>query len=388
MAKCKSSYSILAISKHDLRYPVHGSARLLLSILGALSYCHDILYIGIRGVHSKSNYTKLRTEFRGEYTSFDQITLSHHYRSYLSIFETILDINRNKDFVPDIVLCASREFFPLCMILARKYGSVSTTLQDALRYLYIISFLKAIAIPWYMLITGASDLSICVTEDIEAKLRRLCLGLKRDIYTIRPTFMLLANKDRDSSTSYLLDQLEKLDTPIYYSGPADLLSLLASKFPYTLFIVTGPLAYHVMRSEKANKLKNIMLLHNVPDNVLKIVHNKVLASVVVRPVMTGISMTILQSLYFGVPIIANEIAVLGYEDIVNKYEKEKILVVFSHWGELIRILKDLSSKDKIDLKFKERIIKIFDENFSPTIFSIKFNTIMNKIISSSVWNQK
>jgi hypothetical protein len=377
MNRYKNYYSILAISKHDLRAPIHGSARLLLSILGTLSYYHNVIYIGATGSYDD---IKLLVEFRDNITSFRQITLSRHYRNPFLIHEIISRIIRRINFVPDIIFCATREHIFTCKLLAEEYDAILIMLQDALRYLYINNPLRSLAITWYTFVTLMSDVSICVTRDIEDKLRKIGLGLKKNIYTIRPTFMLLTDINESINVNGLLNKLEKFNMIVHYSGPLELLPLLAIKFPSILFTITGPSAYYAKQYLGDKEWKNIMLLHNIPDSMLKILYNKVLASIIIRPVMTGISMTALQSLYFGVPIIANKTAILGLDDLIDKYNEKNVIKIFNQWSELVKILKGLENKDNYDLGLREMIIRIFNENFSPKIFNAKFNVILNNVI--------
>jgi len=377
MNRYKNYYNILAISKHDLRAPIHGSARLLLSILGALSYYHNVIYIGATGSYDD---IKLLVEFRNNISSFRQITLSYRYKNPFLIHEIISSTIRHISFVPDIIFCATREHIFTCKLLAEEHDAILIMLQDALKYLYINNPLRSLAIPWYVFITLMSDVSICVTRDIEDKLRKISLGLKKNIYTIHPTFMLLTETNESINVDRLLDKLEKFNIIVHYSGPLEPLPLFAIKFPSMLFTITGPSAYYAKQYLGDKEWKNIMLLHNIPDSMLKILYNKVSASIIIRPVMTGISMTALQSLYFGVPIIANKTAVLGLEDLVNKYKEEGIIKIFTRWSELAKTLRDLSNRNRDDLRLREIILRIFDENFSPRIFNAKFNVILNNII--------
>jgi glycosyltransferase involved in cell wall biosynthesis len=381
MTRYKHPCNILVISKHDLRAPFHGGARLLLSILGALSYHHNVVYMGFTGIYDNA---KICTEFRNYLTSFYQVTLGYHYKNPFSIHKAASDTIRYTNFFPDIILCASREYIFACKLLARKYGAILLLLQDALRYLYINSFLKALAVSWYILVTVMSDVSICVTRDIENRLRKLSLGFKKNIYTIRPTFMLLADMGKNTNVNEFLDKLEGFDTIVHYSGPLELLPFLAVRFPCTLFTITGPSAYYAKQYVRDKECRNIVLLHNVPDSVLKALYDKLSASIIIRPVMTGISMTVLQSLYFGVPIIANKAAVLGLEDLVNKYNEKGIIKIFTRWGELAKTLRDLSNRNRDDLRLRETILRIFDENLSPRIFNAKFNAILSEMLSSRV----
>jgi|GEM_PF-2970702 len=377
MNRYKNYYNILAISKHDLRAPIHGGARLLLSILGALSYYHNVIYIGATGSYDD---IKLLVEFRNNISSFRQITLSHRYKNPFLIHETISSTIRHISFVPDIIFCATREHIFTCKLLAEEHDAILIMLQDALKYLYINNPLRSLAIPWYVFITLMSDVSICVTRDIEDKLRKISLGLKKNIYTIHPTFMLLTETNESINVDRLLDKLEKFNIIVHYSGPLEPLPLFAIKFPSMLFTITGPSAYYAKQYLGDKEWKNIMLLHNIPDSMLKILYNKVSASIIIRPVMTGISMTALQSLYFGVPIIANKKAILGLEELIYKYDEKNIIKIFNQWSELVKILKGLEDKDNYDPRLREMIIRIFNENFSPNIFNAKFNVILNNII--------
>jgi glycosyltransferase involved in cell wall biosynthesis len=189
---------------------------------------------------------------------------------------------------------------------------------------------------------------------------------------------------KNTNVNEFLDKLEEFDIIVHYSGPLELLPLLAVRFPRILFTMTGPSAYYARQYVRDKERGNIVLLHNVPDSTLKILYNKLSASIIVRPVMTGISMTALQSLYFGVPIIANKTAVLGLEDLVDRYNEKGIIKVFTRWSELVKILRDLGNRNRDDLRLKETILSIFDENFSPKIFNTKFNAILSEMLSLRV----
>ncbi|CCC81997.1 hypothetical protein [Thermoproteus tenax] len=372
---------ILALSIHNLKTPVHGGARLTLSVLGALSYSHTVLHLGLTG--SEVKYDKITVKYRRYATSFDQLLIPNRIyfmkselqlANSLKMADAVVSLIARIKYDPEIILCGDRGLFALCKLLSNKLNSKLVMMQDALRYVFIKNLKTPFAISFYAMTVLNSDASIAVSQPVAETLRKITLR-SRKVFTIIPTFMLLYDNHREESHQINTG----VDNALLYSGPTELLIPLARAFPQINFVVTGPLAYYTMPLVKSYGLKNIYLYHNVPDSLLEKINESVTASLIIRNEMTGISITILQSLYFGNPVVANPLAIRGYENLIRKH-KELIqnVKIFNNLNQLLQlILYSINTNSIIDIK--EKIKTIFDKELSPFVFLSKFNNIISQL---------
>ncbi len=356
---------ILVLSKHDLRYPFHGAARLQLGIVSALSYSAEILYI--RSGFSKDHVVKIATTDYNNFNSyFTQLSIP------LSTYNIKLLVSKIR-FNPDIILCLSRSCYLYCKILSKILRTPIILLHDAMRYLYLNEIIRSdssliskfseafkgvIALPYYVTLTSLSDLSIAISRDIINKLGIL----KNKIIYLRPPYILL--KDKVS-----LDHSSIPENSVLYSGDVEILVKLIESFKDLSFIVTGPAAYYMKRRLRPGK--NLFLLHNISDADLFKLHDKIFFAIVLRNAMTGISMTILQELFFGKPVIANDIASRGFEDFIGRG-----IYIANNFYELKNLIKKLNN-DTIVNELSKLIKEQYTLKLSPHKFALKLLKYIN-----------
>jgi hypothetical protein len=356
---------ILALSKHDLRYPFHGAARLQLGLVSALSSSVETLYI--KSGFSKDYVVKIATT---DYNNFN----SHFIQLSIPIsIDNIKRLTNKMHFTPDIIFCLSRDHYLHCMILAKIFRDPLILLNDAMRYLYLNEIIKSggsvtfrlreasigmIAIPYYIMLTSLSNLPIAVSKDIIEKMRLL----KNKIVCLRPPFILL--KDKPSLDHNIIPV-----NSILYSGDIETLIKLIEIFKELNFIVTGPMAFHI-KSILYSK-NNLFLLHNISDADLVKLHEKIKFAIVLRNSMTGISMTILQELFFGKPIIANNIATRGFEDFIGRG-----IYIARNLDELKILIKKLNNEAKNN-DLSELIREQYMLKLSPYKFTLKLMKYLN-----------
>lgn len=166
-----------------------------------------------------------------------------------------------------------------------------------------------LALPFYVATTLASNASIAVSESIKS------FGslINRRIHVVRPTFMLL-NDAHDTPSEKLSKLDELLEELVLYSGPLGTLRYIASKTSNINYVITGPSAYYAKLSG-LNNFSNIYLLHNISDQLLSKLHDKIALAIIIRNVMTGISMTAIQELYFGKPLLINTVALQAWKSL-------------------------------------------------------------------------
>mgnify|MGYP001626271521 CR=1 FL=1 len=358
---------ILALSKNDLRYPVHGSARIHLNLVGSISSLTQTLYLNIGSI--KCDAVKI---YVSDYSNFSSQFLQVSIPDNMEIIRRLPSII---SFTPDVILCLSREkYYIYCSILARIFKVPLILFNDAMRYLYINEIMRlgnfkfrlreafkgVVAIPYYFILTSSSDLSLTVSDDIIKKMNLL----RNKMIIVRPPYLLL--KDKSSIDHRIIPE-----NLILYSGDLNTLAKFVNEFRDLNFVVTGPLAYYARNV--FHRRDNLLLLPNISDADLVKLHEKIKLAIVLRNVMTGISMTILQELFFGRPVIANLIAVRGFEDFIGKgvyiaknIEELKSLVINIYRNEdqythITNLIKDSYTHKLSPSRFSFKLVKYLEQ---------------------------
>lgn len=233
---------------------------------------------------------------------------------------------------------------------------------DAARYLYAeelglrARLLKPLASLYYKALASLGDRAVSVSDDIVKR-----LGARAD--TVRGTFMLSASA-ADADTEDIAVEGEG----ILYSGPLDVARALLDVLwrSGTKLVITGPLAYFAREYFKDDG--RVVLCHNIGDKALEALHRKIRAAVVFRRAMTGISMTIVQELYFDRPVIANRIAVRGLEDAP--------VVVATTPAEMAEKLRRV---DKME--GEESGSEFFERELSPPVFFRRISRVYEELLS-------
>ena len=383
--RASSHFRILAVSIHNLKYPFHGSARLQLSMLGALSLTGSrIVYLNVAS--NASSMEEVPVISRYGVASFKQAnlsgTISQNQIKYLRVMPAVKDILNYTD--PNIILCFSRQTFLLCKMLSLKLNIPLVTLHDAMRYLYVNQLIRAsllgakevpsalLALPFYVATTLASNASIAVSENIKSSFGSL---INRRIHVVRPTFMLL--NDAHDTPSEKLSKLDELpEELVLYSGPLGTLRYIASKTPNINYVITGPSAYYAKLSG-LNNFSNIYLVHNISDQLLSKLHDKIALAIIIRNVMTGISMTAIQELYFGKPLLTNAVALQGLEELKHQgiaNVSDDVLKLTSCLGE---VLKNKRLREELEHKS----LNFFDKHLSPFIFAKNMYSVLRELLA-------
>jgi len=369
---------VLALSVHDLRAPIHGSARLALSMIGALAL-KGVNVTYVRLLSGKSELTRIITTSRYGDSSFLQLSLpymrSTSTREYLLRLPNMVDIRKiiaNVCQDSDVVLCLDRKLFPLCKYLSMHLRAPLILSGDALKYLVTFESLTPIARLYYALAMALSNITITITKKLEEEAKNLSLlGNLLRIQTLRPTFMLLKDDFRDGEREALSSLPESL---VLYSGSPSLLKFLAKKLSHVNFVVTGPQAYYA-KIAGLDRFRNVYLLHNISDRALAELHRYITCAVVHRDAMTGISITILQEMYFGKPVIANSTAALGFEDAVES----GLVLIAEESRSYVDMLQHLLSNEEALYKLSTRIIEFFDRKLSPMIYAEKLYRLIQSL---------
>jgi hypothetical protein len=157
-----------------------------------------------------------------------------------------------------------------------------------------------------------------------------------------------------------------------------LTTLIALKNPDVPVVVTGPQAYYLKEYTKArgiaNKLRNLHLLHNIRDKALERLHEKVAASLIARPALAGLSMTLIQELYFGKAIMTDANTASRIRGLANS----KAVIIndeYVKWPATIKELMKRSYVNELGVKARE----FFDYVLSPKNFARSFEHILRNI---------
>jgi hypothetical protein len=282
----------------------------------------------------------------------------------------------------DYVLCLDRWLTLPCKILSVKLGVPLITYVDSPKYLHLERLvtirermLRPMALAWYITIGFLSDVAICVSKYIEDYLSMW--GVRA--MTIEPSYALL-HEDNDiinNNDDSKVDELE--NGALLCSCPFEITTLIALRNPDVPVVVTGPQALYFREYLKikslTNKLKNIFLARNISDRALEKLHDKIAASLIARPALAGLSMTLIQELYFGKAILTDKNTASRIRGLV---ESKAVLIndEYIKWPELAKGLVKEKGYDANELEAKAKLF--FDEMLSPMVFARSFEYVLTQ----------
>jgi hypothetical protein len=368
----------LVIGAQDIRYPIHGSARLALAVLHALALNgHRVHYVASWG-NARNEVTEVTTRSRFGESSIFMVKMGRP-RGSLSLLNVVVRV-LGCDY--DYVLCLDRWLTLPCKSLSTKLNVPLITYMDSPKYLHLERlttikdrFLRPMALAWYTTVSLLSDATICVSKYIEDRLGKW--GVKAA--TVEPSYALLRESDGlvnddDGEVS------EVGDDALLCSCPLELTTLIALKNPDVPVVVTGPQAYYLREYLKvrglANELRNLHLLYNIRDRALERLHDKIAASLIARPALAGLSMTLIQELYFGKAIMTDA----NTASRIRGLAESKAVIINDEYVKWPAMIKELTKKGYVnELGVKAR--KFFDDVLSPKNFTRSFERILHHINS-------
>jgi glycosyltransferase involved in cell wall biosynthesis len=370
----------LVVGIQDPRYPIHGSARLTLAVLHALSLNgHRIHYIASWG-NTRTEMTNIITRSRFGKSSLLMIKISRIKRpsDFINIIQTL-----RSDYY--YLLCLDRRYTLACKYLSNKLGIPMITYMDSPPYLHrerlvgIKDYLaRPVALAWYITIGYLSDITMCVSEYIEDYLHTW--GVRA--ITIEPTFALLDETNdslkENNDSNYEVEEIN--NNTILCSCPHDLAILTALRNPNLPIIITGPGAYYLkeylkMKQISREKVRNVYLMHNVGDKTLEELHEKVIMSLIARPALSGISMTLIQELYFGKAVITDT----NTTSRIRGLTEAGAVIVNDDYREWPNLIKKVIRNDKYIDELSTKAKWFFDKKLSPTTFAKSFEHVLRSI---------
>jgi hypothetical protein len=368
----------LVIGGQDIRWPVHGSSRLALVVLHALSLNHHkILYL-IPGSSREYEVTRVTMKSR-----FGESRVVMMKTGMLKNPLSLLHVTRMLGDDHDYILCLDRRSIPLCKVLSTRLDAPLVTYMDSPKYLHLErltkireKLLRPVALAWYVIIGLLSDVTITVSKYIEDYLGKW--GVRS--VTIEPSYALLHERDDlvKSNDDYKIDELNY--NAILCSCPLDLTLLVALKNPEVPIVVTGLQAYYIGEYLRirglTSKFKSLHLLHNISDRALEKLHDKVIISLISRPRLTGISMALIQELYFGKPIITDT----NTASRIRGLMKSKTIIVNDRYVKWPSIVKELIKRADLN-ELGVRARQFFDNKLSPRRFATYFEHALHNILS-------
>jgi hypothetical protein len=367
----------LVVGGQDIRYPIHGSARLALAILHALALNgHRVHYVASWG-NTRNEVTEVTMRSRFGESSILMVKMGRP-RGSSSLFNIVRVLGCDYDYV----LCLDRWLTLPCKSLSTKLNVPLITYMDSPKYLHLERlttikdrFLRPMALAWYTTVSLLSDATICVSKYIEDRLGKW--GVKAA--TVEPSYALLRESDGlvnddDGEVS------EVGDDALLCSCPLELTTLIALKNPDVPVVVTGPQAYYLREYLKvrglANELRNLHLLYNIRDRALERLHDKIAASLIARPALAGLSMTLIQELYFGKAIMTDA----NTASRIRGLAESKAVIINDEYVKWPAMIKELTKKSYVnELGVKAR--KFFDDVLSPKNFTRSFERILHHINS-------
>lgn len=371
--------NVLALSLQDPRIPIHGGARLHLSIAGALamvganvvymapSTSTEVKLIYVRTRHGSSQFTLLKAPFR------------INSLASLNIIKNLLKIYK---FNLNFILCLDRRLFLLCKGLSNLLGVPLISLMDAPRYMHTKELLSIGAGPtealktpaglaFYHLVVLMSDYTIAPSSYVEEKLQLLA----GKITAIEPTFVLLDGKS-DILPPTRIDELP--DELVLLSAPLKMSLYLILKTKAN-FVVTGPSAYYLRHflSSRGVGLGNVYLLHNINDRDLERLHNKVALAVIARPALTGISITLLQELYFHKPILTDA----NTANKLNGLMTSGGVMVNNDYRSWNKNIEELLDNKALRSRLSRKAEEFFDLKLRPQLFATRLLKVLSPALS-------
>lgn len=346
------SYRMIPIllSVHDPKEPYHGGARATLGYLALASLLNNgkaiYIRVGSWRISETSTYTLtlqhydktlhikcIEVPLLKSYTAKDSIL--NLYTQYLTK-SIVNSLSKSKNEYA-LIIVGWRHFWPvtmslrLSMLLTRKQRVMLVGIADALPGFYareyISTHMKAV-IPvafgklYYALIWRNIDVLIAISSDIEGKLKSL---LYPNVIALRPLYVKIQSvsltegseigkhESMDMIVENVCDLSQKYRLIIFSSAPRDIIDVIAKKSSDCLFLTFQPLLD--VRTPRSNNV--VLIPKGIPDDILAKLYACVDLIWVHRKVMTGISMTILEALYYRKPVICNTTALRGYEDLMH-----------------------------------------------------------------------
>jgi len=376
---------VLALSIHDLRYSNHGNARLSLSTLGAMALGDtEVLYLNVAAREDSMSRLYVRSRYGKTHFKFICLSsdgISQNPASYLNLKSVITELCE----APHVILCEDRRLVLLCKTLSIKYEVPIMLRLDSLKYLYYKDLLKSstsklselskvpLAIASYIAWTAISDAAICVSKYMEAKFRSLGCS---NVRTVEPTFMLL-DRTSDLLSSQRVDLNELPSNLVLCSCPKKLAIYLASKTPEVSYVITGPSAFYTREFLKnlKSRPRNLFFLWNIGDSLLEELHKKVKLAVIARPLLTGVSMTHVQELYFGLPAIVDS----NVASSLNDVSRSGAIVVEDNYLKWPSIVKTLMRDRQLLEDMGVGGERFFDKHLSPIIHANLIRRILSQI---------
>jgi hypothetical protein len=295
---------------------------------------------------------------------------------------SLLNVVRVLDCDYDYVLCLDRWLTLPCKSLSAKLDVPLITYMDSPKYLHLERlatikdrFLRPMALAWYITVSLLCNATICVSKYIEDHLSRW--GVRAA--TVEPSYALL--RESDGSVNDDDGEVSEVgDDALLCSCPLELTTLIALKNPDVPVVVTGPQAYYLREYLKArglaNELRNLHLLHNIRDRALERLHDKIVASLIARPALAGLSMTLIQELYFGKAIMTDA----NTASRIRGLAESKAIIINDEYVKWPATIKELMKSGCInELRVKAR--EFFDDVLSPKKFARSFEHILHYINS-------
>jgi hypothetical protein len=366
----------LVVGNQDIRYPIHGSARLALATLHALALNgHKVHYVASHS-SPKIEIAKVITKSRFGESSILMARIGRP-KGPLSLSNVIQTLDRDYDYV----LCLDRQLILSCKKMSAKLGVPLITYIDSPKYLHLERlttikdrFLRPAALFWYITVGFLNDALMCVSKYIEEYLNRW--GVRAT--TVEPSYALLreskdfVNHEDDGE----VDEID--DGAVLCSCPLKLTTLIALKNSDVPVVVTGPQAYYFREYLKTrgliSKLRNVYLLHNIGDKALEKLHDKIAVSLIARPVLTGLSITLVQELYFGKAVVTDTNTAIRIRGLISS----KAVIVNDEYLSWPKMVKELMKGGNIDeLMIKAR--QFFDHMLSSKRFVRSFERVLHSI---------
>ena len=375
--------NILALSIHDLRYPIHGSARFQLSTLGSIALAGGRVIYMAPDAHTSAANIYLRSRYGS--SSFTMIKAQ--IRNYELDAPRIAQLLREINFEPDILLCFDRRQIILCRTISKTLKIPLVLIMDSVRYLHYrellainagptFALLTPLGIGFYYITTLMSNHTICVSRYIEEKLRKIT----NKVTTIEPTFMLLDSKS-DALPPHNIDDVP--ENSVLLSTPLNIATYIILKLRDVNFVITGPAAYnmkiHLKQIGLETRLNNLFLLHNINDRDLEKIHTKITLAVIARPALTGFSVTFIQEMYFRKPTITDQ-------NVASKVEGSLGLnpaIINNDYKTWPKIIKEILNNEDMINTLSENAHYFFHTHLNPLIIGKKYLSLFTEVLKNN-----
>lgn len=347
----------ILLSTLDLREPYHGGARATLGYLALASLFNNnkALYVRVKPLEKEDkeatytltlqHYDKISHVYCIEVPLLKDYTVkSSILNPYVKhVLKAIVNFLTQSECVLSII--SWRHFCPIASLLrlsmflpGNKRQKIRLVgIADALPGFYSRDYistriyarenLKKVIIPaifgraYYAIVWRDFDIIIAISNDIRAKLKSL---LYPNVIALYPLYVKIQsissrklNTERLELTNTIIEKVHDLsqryELTIFSSAPLNLISVIAKRNNGYLF-----LTYSRSINTQVSIRGNIILIpKGISDNILSELYKSVDLVWVHREIMTGISITILEALYYQKPIVCNITALRGYEDLIH-----------------------------------------------------------------------